>query len=55
MMLQMFIFAAFFMGFGLFSIFRRKRLIGFTFVLLGLMILAVAWVVISIYPDKSPF
>ena len=55
MILQLFIFALFFIGFGTFSVFRKKRLIGFTFILLGLMLFAIALVAIYFYPDKSPF
>ena len=54
-MLQMFIFALFFMGFGIYSVIRKKRFIGFTFILLGLMVFAIAAIVIYLYPEKAPF
>lgn len=55
MLIQLFLFALFFAGFGLFAIFRKKRLVGFTFLLLGILLFSVAWMVIYLYPDKSPF
>ena len=54
-MLQLFIFALLFAGFGVFSMIRKKRVIGFMFILLGIMLAIVAWTVITIYPEKSPF
>jgi predicted membrane channel-forming protein YqfA (hemolysin III family) len=53
--LQLFIFAALFAVFGIFSIIRKKRLLGFTFLLLGLMLFTVAAMVVYLYPEKSPF
>ena len=38
MMLQLFIFALLFAGFGVFSMIRKKRVIGFMFILLGIML-----------------
>jgi hypothetical protein len=55
LMLQLFIFALFFLGFGLFSILKGKKLIGITFVLIGLMLFALGFIVIYFYPEKSPF
>jgi len=55
MMLQLFIFAFLFFTFGIISIIRKKRFIGFTFILLGIMLAAVAYAVIMVYPEKSPF
>ena len=55
MMLQLLIFALFFAGFGVFSLIRKKYLIGIAFILLGIMLAAVALAVIHFYPEKSPF
>lgn len=55
MLIQLFVFALFFAGFGLFAIIRKKRLIGFTFLLLGFMLFSVAIIAVYLYPDKSPF
>ena len=55
MILQLFIFALFFIGFGIYALIRKKRIIGFMFVLLGLMTFAVAFMVVYLYPEKSPF
>jgi hypothetical protein len=55
LMLQLFIFALLFLGFGIFSMFRGKKLIGFTFVLMGVMLAVLGLIVIYLYPEKSPF
>ncbi len=55
MMLQLLIFALFFLGFGAYTLIRKKYVIGVAFVLLGLMLAAVAFTVIHFYPEKSPF
>ena len=55
LIVQLFIFAAFFVGFGLFSFLRKRKLIGFTFALLGMMLLAIASMTVYLYPDKWPF
>ncbi len=55
MILQLFIFALVFIGFGVFSIFKRKRFVGWTFVLMGSLLLIVAVFVVFYYPQTVPF
>jgi hypothetical protein len=55
MILQLFIFALAFIGFGVFSLFKKKKFVGWTFVLLGVMLLAVAFVTVYFYPQTLPF
>lgn len=55
MILQLFIFALFFIGFGIFSIIRKRKFLGFFFLLLGLLIFAVGAVVVTLYPHTLPF
>lgn len=55
LIVQLFIFAAFFLGFGVFSFFRKRVAIGVTFALLGILLLIIASFTIYLYPDKWPF
>ena len=55
MIITLFAFAAFFLGFGLYSMIKNKRFIGLTFMLLGLMILAVGLIAVYMYPHILPF
>ncbi|MCB0804759.1 MAG: hypothetical protein KDC05_03120 [Bacteroidales bacterium] len=55
LILQLFIFALFFIVFGLIAVLRKKRLIGVVFFLLGAMVLLLGLTAIYLYPDKSPF
>lgn len=55
MILQLFIFAILFVGFGIFSVFKKKRFVGGMFILLGLMLIAVGSIAIYIYPHINPF
>jgi len=52
---QLFVFALFFIGFGIFSILKKKRFIGFTFVLLGSLLTVIGLIVITLYPHTLPF
>lgn len=54
MILQLFIFAILFILFGLYSMIKKKWLVGSMFVLMGVMLFIVASVVIIIYPEKWP-
>lgn len=54
MMLQLMLFALFFIVFGLISVFRKKKFLGWSFILLGAMLMAVAVAVVWIYPQTSP-
>jgi hypothetical protein len=53
--LQLFIFALLFTGFGIYSFLHKKKFIGVTFALLGLMLLIVAFTVVAYYPQTLPF
>jgi hypothetical protein len=55
MILQLFIFALAFAGFGVFSLFKKKKFVGWTFVLLGVMLLIVAFATVYFYPQTLPF
>jgi amino acid permease len=54
-MLQLFIFALLFAGFGVFSVLKKKRFVGITFILLGIMLFAIATIVVYMYPHTRPF
>lgn len=54
MMLQLMLFALFFIIFGLISVIRRKKLLGWSFVLMGVLLMTVALFVVYIYPHTSP-
>jgi amino acid permease len=54
-MLQLFIFALLFAGFGFFSVLKKKRFVGITFILLGIMLFAIAAIVVYMYPQTQPF
>jgi hypothetical protein len=55
MILQLFIFAIAFIGFGLYSFFKKKKIIGILFTLLGIMLFAVAVITVIYYPQTLPF
>jgi hypothetical protein len=55
MIIQLFIFALFFMGFGIYSLIKRKTVIGLLFLILGVLLFIIASFVVSYYPDKMPF
>jgi uncharacterized membrane protein HdeD (DUF308 family) len=55
MIIQLFIFALFFIVFGIISILRKKKFLGFFFILLGLLTFAIGAVVVSLYPNTLPF
>jgi hypothetical protein len=55
MILQLFVFAIAFAGFGVFSLFKKKKFVGWMFVLLGFMLLAVAFATVYYYPQTLPF
>lgn len=54
LILQLFIFALGFFGFGIFSFIRRKKFVGWLFVLLGVMLFIIATVVVIYYPQTLP-
>jgi len=55
MILQLFIFALLFFGFGVFSVVKKKKFIGVTFILLGLLLFVLAVFVVYLYPHTQPF
>lgn len=55
MIIQLFIFAFLFLGFGVYAIIKKKKLVGFTFVLLAFMLLAIATMAVIMYPHIMPF
>ena len=55
LILQLFIFALGFIGFGIFSVIKQKKFIGWVFVLLGIMLFIIAAVVVYYYPHTVPF
>jgi len=54
-MLQLYIFALLFFGFGVFAVLKKKIFVGVTFILLGLMLCAVAIIAVYLYPQINPF
>jgi len=54
LILQLFIFALFFLGFGIFSILKKKIFIGFTFALLGTLLIVIGLVAVYLYPNILP-
>ncbi len=55
MIILLFIFALAFLGFGLFSFFKKKKFIGILFTMLGTMLFAVAVITVIYYPQTIPF
>ena len=55
MIIQLFVFALAFLGFGLFSFIKKKKLVGLMFMLLGAMLFAVAAIAVYFYPQSWPF
>lgn len=54
MMLQLMIFALFFLVFGIIAVIRKRRLVGWSFVLMGIMLMTVSLIVVTIHPNTSP-
>ena len=55
MILQLFGFALVFLIFGIISVARKKKLLGWAFILLGILTGIIGWVVIYLYPQTLPF
>ena len=53
--LQLFVFALFFIIFGGIAIRKKKAFLGWTFVLLGTFTAAIGLVVVLLYPQTLPF
>ena len=55
MIIQLFVFALAFIGFGIFSLIKKKKIIGYMFILLGLMLFATGAIAVYFYPHIMPF
>lgn len=55
MVIQLFIFAILFFGLASWFFIRKKKVLGFTFTALGLMLMAMFFIVRTLYPHKVPF
>ncbi len=55
MILQLYVFALFFLVFGIISIVREKKLLGGMFILPAIFLSIVGTVVIVLYPQTFPF
>ena len=55
MITQLFVFSLFFLVFGIFSIIKKKKIIGALFILLGVFVLVIGLVVVYLYPQTLPF
>jgi hypothetical protein len=55
MIIQLFIFGLVFFTFGVILLIRRKKVLGFMFVLLGIVSVIIGWIVVGIYPETLPF
>ena len=55
MILQLFIFALFFIVFGIILLVKKKKLLGWMFILLGIFLNAIALIVVMLYPQTLPF
>lgn len=55
MIVQLFVFALFFIIFGLIAFFRKKKLIGLVFILLAFMVFVLGLMVVYLYPQSWPF
>jgi hypothetical protein len=55
MILQLLIFALLFSAFGIFSLMRRKKILGLMFLMLGFMLMVLAACVVYFYPSTLDF
>ncbi|MBN3034937.1 MAG: hypothetical protein JW861_05080 [Bacteroidales bacterium] len=55
LMLQLIIFAFLFLVFGVFSAYRKKKLLGAGFIITGILLLAIGLLVLWLYPQSRPF
>jgi len=55
MIIQLFIFAFLFVAFGIFNFIKKKKILGWFFVVLGLFAFVIGAVVVSLYPHTLPF
>ena len=55
MIIQLFIFAVLFLALGIVFIFKKKKILGWMFVLLSAFAFLIFFIVISLYPQILPF
>jgi len=55
MIIQLFIFALFFIIFGIIASFKKKKILGVFFILLGLLTFSIGAIVVYLYPQTLPF
>jgi hypothetical protein len=55
MIIQLFVFGFLFLGFGIFALIKKKKFIGWMFILMGLMVNAVGIIAVYLYPHLLPF
>jgi len=56
MIIQLFVFAAFFIGFGIFLFFKKKKqFLAWLFILAGIVSFVLGYIVVSLYPHTLPF
>lgn len=55
MIIQLFVFAAFFIGFGIFLFFKKKSFLAWMFILAGIVSFVLGYFVVSLYPQTLPF
>jgi hypothetical protein len=55
MVIQLFIFALIFFGLAVWFFVRNKKVLGFTFIALGIMLTVIFFIVRFLYPHKVPF
>ena len=55
MILQLFIFGILFVAFGIFNFVKKKKILGWMFVLLGVFAFVIGLIVVSLYPHTLPF
>jgi hypothetical protein len=55
MILQLFIFGFLFLVLGLFFYFKKKKILGYMFVLLAIFAVAIGLIVVNLFPHTLPF
>lgn len=55
MILQLFFFGLFFLAFGIFNFVKKKKLLGWFFLLLALFATIIGMIVVRLYPQTIPF
>jgi len=55
MVIQLFIFALLFIGLASWFFIRKRKVLGYTFMLLGIVVMVFFFIVRALYPHKVPF